>query len=101
MTGFDFFEAAGLPVPAITPDQARAIAAEHFRLDARVDALGSQQDANFLLSNPAGEPIGVLKIANPAFARAELEAQDAAAAFITAAEGIRTAASSGTCPAAP
>ena len=29
-----------------------------------------------------GEPIGVLKIANPAFSRIELEAQDAAAAFI-------------------
>mgnify|MGYP002630545924 FL=1 len=101
MTGFDFFEAAGLPVPAITPDQARAIAAEHFRVDARVDALGSQQDANFLLSNPGGQPIGVLKIANPAFTRAELEAQDAAAAFISAAEGIRTATNVGLSGTAP
>ena len=33
----------------------------------------------------------MLKIANPAFSRAELEAQDAAAAFIDAAEEIRTA----------
>ncbi len=91
MTGFNFFEAAELPVPAITPDQARAIAAEHFRVDARITALGSQQDANFLLSGPAGEPIGVLKIANPAFSRAEIDAQDAAAAFTAAGEGIRTA----------
>jgi hypothetical protein len=91
MTAFNFFEAAELPVPAITPDQARAIAAEHFRMDARITALGSQQDANFLLSRPAGDPIGVLKIANPAFSRVELEAQDAAAAFIAAGEGIRTA----------
>ena len=92
MTAFNFFEAAELPVPAVTPDQARAIAAEHFRLDARITALGSQQDANFLLSHPAGDPIGVLKIANSAFSRLELEAQDAAAAFIAAGEGIRTAA---------
>jgi Ser/Thr protein kinase RdoA (MazF antagonist) len=91
MTSFDFFEAAELPVPAITPERAVQIAAAHFGLAARVTALGSQQDANFLLSTDAGEPIGVLKIANPAFSRAELEAQDAAAAFIEAAEGIRTA----------
>ena len=91
MTLFDFFEAAGLPVPALTPEQAGQIAARQFGLDAQVSALGSQQDANFLLSDPSGEPIGVLKIANPAFSRPELEAQDAAAAFIAAAEGIRTA----------
>ena len=91
MTGFDFFEAAELPVPAITGHQAEAIAAEHFGLEARTTPLGSQQDANFLLSAPSGEPIGVLKIANPAFTRTELEAQDAAAAFIAAGEGLRTA----------
>lgn len=91
MTTFDFFEAAELPVPAITEEQAAQIAAAHFGLSATVTALGSQQDANFLLRTPAGEPIGVLKIANPAFSRAELEAQDAAAAFIHATEHIRTA----------
>jgi 4-aminobutyrate aminotransferase-like enzyme/Ser/Thr protein kinase RdoA (MazF antagonist) len=91
MTTFDFFEATELPVPAITVEQAAQIAATHFGLSATVTALGSQQDANFLLNTDGGEPIGVLKIANPAFSRAELEAQDAAAAFIDAAEGIRTA----------
>ena len=91
MTTFDFFESAELPVPAITEDQAARIAATYFGLSATVTALGSQQDANFLLRTVAGEPIGVLKIANPVFTRAELEAQDAAAAFIDAAEGIRTA----------
>lgn len=91
MTPFDFFEAAELPVPAITEDHATTITAEHFGLTARVSALGSQQDANFLLHSPAGEPIGVLKIANPAFSRMELEAQDAAAAFIADTEQIRTA----------
>ena len=91
MTSFDFFETSELPVPAITADQAVKIAGTHFGLSAAATELGSQQDANFLLSTAAGDPIGVLKIANPAFTRAELEAQDAAAAFIDAAEDIRTA----------
>ena len=85
MTLFDFFQAEELPVPAITPAQARDIAATHFGIDAEVSALGSQQDANFLLSDPDGAPIGVLKIANPAFSRIEIEAQDAAAAHLNAA----------------
>lgn len=91
MTTFDFFEAAELPVPAVTAEQAAEIAATHFGVSASVTALGSQQDANFLLRTAGGEPIGVLKIANPVFTRSELEAQDAAAAFIDAAEDIRTA----------
>ena len=91
MTLFDFFESVELPVPAITPTQAADIAAQHFGVQAHVSALGSQQDANFLLRDHAGVPIGVLKIANPVFSRIELEAQDAASAFIAAGEGIRTA----------
>lgn len=92
MKPFDFFEAAELPVPAVTAGQAEAIAAEHFGVHASATELGSNQDANFLLHDRSGEPVGVLKIANPAFTRIELEAQDAAAAFIAAGEGIRTAA---------
>lgn len=91
MTLFDFFESVELPVPAITTLQAADIAAHHFGVQAHVTALGSQQDANFLLRDHAGVPIGVLKIANPVFSRIELEAQDAASAFIAASEGIRTA----------
>ena len=91
MTPFDFFEAVELPVPAITTAQACDIAAIHFGVEARITALGSQQDANFALHDASGAPIGVLKIANPAFSLIELEAQDAAAAFIVAGEGIRTA----------
>jgi Ser/Thr protein kinase RdoA (MazF antagonist) len=92
MTLFDFFQAEELPVPAITADQARDIALAHFGVDAEITPLGSQQDANFLLADADGEPIGVLKIANPAFSRVELEAQDAAAAYISAAEpGVRAA----------
>jgi 4-aminobutyrate aminotransferase-like enzyme/Ser/Thr protein kinase RdoA (MazF antagonist) len=51
--------------------------------DVRVEPLGSQQDANFLLTSATGETIGVLKVANPAFTRVELEAQDAAARLIS------------------
>lgn len=91
MTTFDFFDAAELPVPAVSAGRAEVIAAEHFDVTATATALGSQQDANFLLRDLAGEPVGVLKVANPAFSRIELEAQDAAAAFIAAGEGIRTA----------
>ncbi|MCB0943548.1 MAG: aminotransferase, partial [Mycobacterium sp.] len=92
MTLFDFFQAEELPVPAITPTQARDIARNHFGVEAEATALGSQQDANFLLTGTDGKPIGVLKIANPVFSRIELEAQDAAAAYITQAEaGVRTA----------
>ena len=92
MTLFDFFQAEELPVPAITPARAGEIAREHFGVAAVITPLGSQQDANFLLSESDGAPIGVLKIANPAFSRIELEAQDAAAAYIAQAEaGVRTA----------
>ena len=90
MTAFDFFQTEELPVPAVTPEQARVIARQHFGVDVTATALGSQQDANFLLS-VADAPIGVLKIANPAFSRVELEAQDAAAAFIASSESVRTA----------
>lgn len=91
VTSFDFFETAGLPVPEVTCEQARTIAAEHFGLPVTAQELGSQQDANFLLRDDGGHPVGVLKVANPAFSRTELEAQDAAAAFIAAGEGLRTA----------
>jgi 4-aminobutyrate aminotransferase-like enzyme/Ser/Thr protein kinase RdoA (MazF antagonist) len=91
MTHFDFFDAAELPAPAVTTQRACQIAAEHFGMQVQADLLGSQQDANFLLRDLAGEAVGVLKIANPAFSRPELEAQDAAAAFIAAGENIRTA----------
>ena len=91
MTPFDFFRNAELPVPAVSPREATDIAAAHFGLEVSASALGSQQDANFLLHDRRGDPVGVLKVANPAFSRSELEAQDAAAAFIADCEKIRTA----------
>ncbi len=86
MTLFDFFQASELPAPAVSTDDAVMIAREHFRLDATASPLGSQQDANFLLTVADGKQIGVLKIANPAFSRVEIEAQDAAALFVAAAD---------------
>ena len=83
MTLFDFFQASELPAPAVSADDAVTIAHEQFGLDVTVSPLGSQQDANFLLKAPDGEPVGVLKVANPVFSRVEIEAQDAAARFIT------------------
>ena len=63
-----------------------------FGLTVRAQPLGSQQDSNFLLAEPAGAVAGVLKIANPAFSAAEIEAQDGAAAHIArACEDLRVA----------
>jgi Aminotransferase class-III len=51
--------------------------------------LGSQQDSNFLLVADGGTVAGVLKVANPAFTAAEIEAQDAAADVIAAGGELR------------
>ena len=83
MAGVDFFAHGGLPVPQVTILQAERVAAL-FGLTVRAQPLGSQQDSNFLLAD-GGSVLGVLKIANPAFSAAEIEAQDAAAAHIAAA----------------
>ncbi|MFI8503392.1 aminotransferase [Streptomyces sp. NPDC085524] len=88
----DFFSHQALPAPRVTADRARRIAAEHFGLDVRAESLGSQQDANFLLTHDDGSPAAVLKIANPAFTVTEIDAQDAAADLIADAQpGLRLA----------
>ncbi len=92
MTAFDFFQAEELPAPAVSAEDAAEIARRYFGLTARVEPLGSQQDVNFLLRAADGTPAGVLKVANPAFSRQEIEAQDAAARFVSAADPrVRTA----------
>ena len=48
--------------------------------------LGSNQDCNFVVYDASDDIVGILKIANPAFNATELEAQDAAADLIAAAE---------------
>ncbi|MFI7412638.1 aminotransferase [Streptomyces sp. NPDC049627] len=81
----DFFTEDALPAPRMAPAEAELIAAEHLGITARAQALGSQQDANFLLHADDGTPAAILKIANPAFGTAEIEAQDAAADLIATA----------------
>jgi 4-aminobutyrate aminotransferase-like enzyme/Ser/Thr protein kinase RdoA (MazF antagonist) len=83
VAGVDFFAHGGLPVPQVTINQAERVAAL-LGLTVQAQPLGSQQDSNFLLAD-GGSVLGVLKIANPAFSAAEIEAQDAAAAHIAAA----------------
>ncbi|MFI2735388.1 aminotransferase [Streptomyces sp. NPDC018711] len=85
-SGVDFFAREALPAPRVTETDARRIAAEVFGLAAHAESLGSQQDTNFLLRGPDGAPAAVLKIANPAFSTTEIEAQDAAADLIAAAD---------------
>ena len=55
----DFFTHQGLPAPRLTTEQARRTAAEHFGLAVCAEALGSQQDANFLLTHDDGSPVAV------------------------------------------
>ncbi|WP_327747655.1 aminotransferase [Streptomyces europaeiscabiei] len=81
----DFFTEGALPAPRTTAAEAELIAAEHLGITARAQALGSQQDANFLLHADDGTPATILKIANPAFGTVEIEAQDAAADLIASA----------------
>jgi len=61
--------------PDFDVDTAAAIAAEHFGIRARAQALPSERDQNFLLTNQAGEKF-VLKIANALESRTFLEAQN-------------------------
>jgi 4-aminobutyrate aminotransferase-like enzyme/Ser/Thr protein kinase RdoA (MazF antagonist) len=77
---FDFFAVGALPAPVLDECAAAGIARDVFALDVRARSLGSQQDANFLLTDvDGGEPVGVLKISNGAFGPVEVAAQDAAA----------------------
>ncbi|MFD0515799.1 hypothetical protein ACFQ0Q_46435 [Streptomyces aureus] len=81
----DFFTEDALPAPRVTQADAERIAAQHLGFDAHAEALGSQQDANFLLRDENGADLAVLKIANPAFGAVEIEAQDAAADLVSSA----------------
>src|SRR4051794_27637938 len=80
-TSFDFFTTGALPAPELDEAGAAAIAAEHFGLRVGARSLGSQQDANFLLTTADDDDavVGVLKVSNGAFGPADIAAQDAAA----------------------
>ena len=73
--------------PEIDEPAAARIALEGWGVTGPVRALGSHQDRNFLIEPADGPPV-LLKIANPSVTAAELEAQSAAAAAISAA-GVR------------
>ncbi|WP_353814786.1 aminotransferase class III-fold pyridoxal phosphate-dependent enzyme [Agromyces sp. SYSU T00266] len=98
--GFDFFSAGELPAPALPADEVAGIVREHWGLEVELDALGSQQDQNFLARTLGIEaahrgPVGVVKITNPAFTADELDAQDHAASRIAdAAPHLRIATTS-------
>jgi 4-aminobutyrate aminotransferase-like enzyme/Ser/Thr protein kinase RdoA (MazF antagonist) len=65
----------GLPRPAVTVEQALDWAREHFGVEGTGVELGSQQDRNVLVTTEAGERF-LLKVSNPAFAPAEIVAQN-------------------------
>jgi 4-aminobutyrate aminotransferase-like enzyme/Ser/Thr protein kinase RdoA (MazF antagonist) len=82
---FDYFTHAGLPAPTLRVDEVRELLASTFGLVVDVEPLGSQQDQNFRLLEPGSrEPIGVLKLSNPAFSETEIDMQDRAAAAVAA-----------------
>ncbi len=83
-SSFSFFETGALPVPKITADRAESFAFDRYRIEGTATELGSQQDANFLITTPGGRY--VLKVSNPAFSAADLDAQDRAAAHVAGLE---------------
>ncbi|GAA1978049.1 aminotransferase [Nocardioides panacihumi] len=76
----------GLARPVATCDEAAEIAARLWGLTGPIVELGSQQDRNFRIDSPTGTV--VVKLANAATARAELDAQHAALA-VAAGAGLR------------
>lgn len=80
---FDYFTQVELPTPTLGVDEVQRLFAEHFGVDVDLAPLGSQQDQNFrVFARGSTEPLGVLKLSNPAFSEAEIEMQDAAAALV-------------------
>ncbi|GAA4200020.1 aminotransferase [Streptosporangium oxazolinicum] len=73
MAGHDFFTEPDLPRPDVSPETARAVAAEHFGVEGTVEEVGSHQERNFVVDAPSGRFL--LKVANPAFSDEELDAQ--------------------------
>ena len=90
--GFDFFDAGEIVGPSLSASEVAGLLSDRFGLDARVEQIGSHQDQNFMVRDPAGAEIGILKISNPAFSDVETAGQDDAAEAVAAAEpGLRAA----------
>ncbi|ROL75934.1 aminotransferase [Pseudomonas vranovensis] len=68
------------PCPEVSEQQAADLLQEHFGLSGSLQALGSQQDLNFLVDSDHGRY--VLKICHGAYAEQELQAQHAALGFL-------------------
>ena len=77
------FGTMDLPNPEFGAADAQAIAREHWGLEATADEVGSTQDQNFRIRCADGCQF-VLKIANPAWRRSELELQNAAMHHVAA-----------------
>ncbi len=80
-----FVDAVTLPAPRVDEAWARRVVRESFGMDAVAHQLGSNQDANFLMRSPGGEPVAVLKVSNSAFSASLVSVQDDAADRIAAA----------------
>ncbi|GIH22200.1 hypothetical protein Aph01nite_05100 [Acrocarpospora phusangensis] len=76
MTGHDFFAQPNLLRPEVSLEQARAVAAKHFRIVGEIEELGSNQDRNFRVDSGRGRFL--LKVPNSAYSDQELDAQDRA-----------------------
>ena len=81
-------------IPTFDVDAAAAVAADHFGIRARAQALPSERDQNFLLTTKSGEKF-VLKIANALESRAFLEAQNSASQTSRAARFVLSEATTG------
>lgn len=76
----------GLPRPQVDLESARSLAERLFGVTGDLEELGSQQDRNFRIDGPRGRFL--LKVGNPAFPVAEVEAQNLAMRAVSA-HGIR------------
>lgn len=86
-TLFDYFSTIELPTPTLAIDEAEQFTRSVFALDARLEALGSQQDQNFVVRSATdGTPLGILKVSNPVFSESEIDLQSRAAALVASRE---------------
>src|ERR1700741_1181700 len=86
-TGFNFFDQEALAAPELSTGPAEAWVRERYGIDCVAAELGSQQDANFRITSPAGT--FVLKVSNPAFTADDLDAQDRAAEHVARCTELR------------
>lgn len=80
---FDYFTQVELPTPTLGVDEVRQLFSSHFGIEVDAVSLGSQQDQNFrVFRSGDDQPLGVLKLSNPAFSEAEIEMQDEASTVV-------------------